>query len=695
MAAIKRKFSLRHLIVLCYLFTFALLMALLVRENQRDELFSLSKASVEEKEIAVLSIYGDGFHSGVRGVLTQSLINEKALLWHKLVDVPIRALDVKGDLALLSCYKNKLVSIDLQQGNGPEFLGSIELPSTIRRVKIVGDQALVGMRRHAGLSLIDMRDPNALKLVKHFPIDGLVSSMAVDRSSVYFTDIHEGIGRINLSEKDPVLESVVSLELPWKVVLQDKMLAVGSLKGRVYLFDISQNGQLVAVGSLDYPVSVRGVAFTEEVLVVALSDGRLYVFNLSSWPKLHNPVQLTLSGRPWQLERIPGQSHIAISSADGGMSLADVSPPGKPILIGSLKLPRTFMAMAPQFEKIYVASHHGLEAFSLDEIEVGEFSRMAVDAMVEPIYYKLKRWSGHIYGYSNMTLVDFGKGISTDIDSERRLMAVADKEGVSLFEQREDGYMQRVGSLLFAEGVKEVILRNSYLYAINQEGLQVFSGIRSGGPVKTSELQLPGSPTHFEFLANGTLLVTTRKNGFFVVDVNDPQQPIQVANIGSPRHLQNTDAAQDVLVDGQRVYISQGPGGVHVVDISLPSQPELLQIINTPGYAKNMALYDNLLLVADGIEGVFMIDVKDRNNAVPIGSLPTPLRVVQIAVTENGLIVSSKPGGTMKLPLPQRLHNLQVIGKGEMRVDVEDVEKGQYVHLYDERTSGQVKVSVQ
>jgi hypothetical protein len=49
----------------------------------------------------------------------------------------------------------------------------------------------------------------------------------------------------------------------------------------------------------------------------------------------------------------------------------------------------------------------------------------------------------------------------------------------------------------------------------------------------------------------------------------------------------------------------------------------------------------------------------------------------------------------MKLPLPQRLQNLQVIGVDEMRVDVESLEKGQYVYLYDEWTSGQVRVGGQ
>ncbi|NOR49406.1 MAG: hypothetical protein GQ530_00035 [Desulfuromonadales bacterium] len=700
--SIRRNISLKHPLILLYVLVLLILVALLVNLQLRDyQPFSLSHAVItesrgtvvtEDQAGASLSIYGNDFHPGLKGVLAKNLVNEKAHLWHQLADVPSRGIIVKGELALVSCYKNKLVSIGLGKGEDPQFLGSIELPDTIKQIKIVGHQALVGMPRHTGLSLIDLQDPEALKLVAYFPVAGLVSSMAVDRSSVYFTDLYEGISRIDLSAKVPVPEKIVSLQSPWRIALQGKKLVVGTLKGRIHLFDIAQNGQLVEAGSLDFPVSVRGVALTEEVLAVALLDGTLHVFNVSSWPKLNKPVQLKLSGRPWQMEPVPGRARIAVSLAVGGLALIDVSRPESPTIAGHLKLPRTFMEMDLQAEKVYGVSNYGLEAFSLDEIENGEFSMLATEATIEQTYYKMKSWNGHVYGYSNMALVDFGKGISTDIDSAGRYMAVADKGDVSLFEQDEEGQVQRVGSLLMAEGAGTVKFRDNCIYMLHSGGLRIFSGARPGELVKKGELKLPGRCTHFEILDSGYLLVTTLDNGVLVVDVNAPQQPVEIARLVLPRHLQKDNVAQAVLVDGQRAYISQGRGGVHVVDVSVPSQPELLQIIETPGFAKNMALYDNLLLVADGAKGVFMIDVNDRDRALPIGSLPTPIRVSQIAVTEDGLIVSGHQGGTVKLALPQRLQNLQVISEDEMRADMERVEKGQYVYLYDERASGQVRV---
>jgi len=524
---------------------------------------------------------------------------------------------------------------------------------------------------------------------------GLVSSMVVDQGSVYFTNPNEGVDRIDLSVKDLSPEKMVPLKFIWRIALQDKKLVVGSLKRRVHLYDVSASGQLVEVGNIEYPSNIRAVALTKEVLAVALVDGTLDVFNLSSWPNLSEQVQLKLPGRPWQLESHPDQEIIVVSFAAGGLGLIDVSRTEMPTFVGHLKLPRTFMGMALQSEVVYGASHNGLEAFSLDEIKNGKLSMLATEATIEPISYELRTWNGHVYGYNNMTLVDFGKKASRDIDSMNQFLAVADRKGISLFERHEDGQPQRFASLLLAEGSMAAKFRDNYLYVIHSGGLKIFSGVRLEKLVMISELKLSGRLTHFEILDSGYLLVTTINEGVLVVDVSDPQQPVQAARLALPRHLQKNFTGQGVLVDGQRAYISQGEGGVHVVDMSVPSQPELIQIIDTPGFAKNMALYDSLLLVADGAEGIFMIDVKDRNVALPIGSLPVPLRVMQIAVTEYGLLVSGSQGGTMKLPLPQRVQNLRVISKGEVRVDVEKVEKGQYLYLYDERISGQVKVGAQ
>jgi hypothetical protein len=699
MAFSNRKVSLKHLLVLCYTLAVVLLIALLGREVQRDRpSFSLSHANTENAQKSnqpnVLAIYGEDFHSGIRGVFAKSLLNAEALLWHQLVGVSTTGIDVKDDLALVSYSGKNIISIGLDKDKSPEILDSLEMPESIMQFKIVGDQALVGLKRQAGLSLIDLKNPGDLKLVRHYPLPGFVSSMVVDQSTIYYTNFYQGVGRIVLSAKNPVPEMLAALDSPLRIGLQGHKLVVGTVKGGVHLFDITLEGGLVEAGSLDYQ-NVRGVAFTDEVLAVALADGTLHLLDLSSWPALNATAQLTLPGSPILCERISGQAGLAVGLVAGGVVLIDVSVPVAPTISGFLKMPSTFRAMKLQPGKFYAVGREGLQVFSLDKITGDGYSPPAAEATYGSDDYQLQSWNGHVYGYTEKRLVNFGKKRPAEVLSSDRYMAFVGKQGVSLFEQRENGQVQRAGSLIPIDAAKGAIFRDNYLYIVHHDGLRIFSGTRPEELVVVSDLKLPGRPVDLEFLDSTYLLVTTLDDGVLVFDISDPQQPTQIASVVSPRHLQSINVVQDVLVDGSRIYISLGAGGVHIVDLSSPSQPELLQIIDTPGHAKRMALYDKLLLVADGINGLFLIDVDNRKDALPIGTLPTPLRIEQVAVVDNGLVVSSHPAGTMKLPLPQRVKNLQLTNKRELRINVERVENGQYLYLYDGRTSEKLEVSVQ
>ena len=133
---------------------------------------------------------------------------------------------------------------------------------------------------------------------------------------------------------------------------------------------------------------------------------------------------------------------------------------------------------------------------------------------------------------------------------------------------------------------------------------------------------------------------------------------------------------------------------MQIFDLSNPSKPRLQQVVDTPGSAKSMTLYDGLLLVDDGPSGVFMIDVRDRERALPIGYWEMPMRAEQLAATTDGLVISDEHGGTMKVPLPRRLERIHLVSREELRAVVEKAEKGQRVYLYDDRDAGDVEIVV-
>ena len=168
-------------------------------------------------------------------------------------------------------------------------------------------------------------------------------------------------------------------------------------------------------------------------------------------------------------------------------------------------------------------------------------------------------------------------------------------------------------------------------------------------------------PVHLRSLEPGYILVTTKEEGLKVVDVSDRTHPVQIAEVRPPEHLQSSFIAHDIFINGKFAYVSQGSGGLNVIDLGDPRHPELVQIVDTPGLARKMVLHDGLLLVADGDKGIYMLDASMPGRLLPIGSLPTPLRANEIATVADGILVSNYPGGTLKLPYPQKLDNYRIV----------------------------------
>ena len=84
----------------------ALVVALLVREEivNTSPFLLTSSQLLDDLDAKTLVVEGENLHSGIKGVLAKTLINEDALLWHQITDVPLRVFDVRGKRVLFS-YK--------------------------------------------------------------------------------------------------------------------------------------------------------------------------------------------------------------------------------------------------------------------------------------------------------------------------------------------------------------------------------------------------------------------------------------------------------------------------------------------------------------------------------------------------------------------------------------------------------------
>ena len=116
--------------------------------------------------------------------------------------------------------------------------------------------------------------------------------------------------------------------------------------------------------------------------------------------------------------------------------------------------------------------------------------------------------------------------------------------------------------------------------------------------------------------------------------------------------------AQDVLKKDDLLYIAQGEGGLEIVDIADPENPETVSIASegVRGYSIKVAILDTVVYIAAGSFGVTVLDVADVYNPIVTAANTSmkPAKNIHIrgqylftAVSEQGVKLSniSYPAG--------------------------------------------------
>ena len=73
--------------------------------------------------------------------------------------------------------------------------------------------------------------------------------------------------------------------------------------------------------------------------------------------------------------------------------------------------------------------------------------------------------------------------------------------------------------------------------------------------------------------------------------------------------FQPRPGAEGVAVKGRKAFLACGKGGLVVVDLSNPRKPKEVSRLDTPGFAHDVFVLDDLALVADGGKGLCLIDI--------------------------------------------------------------------------------------
>jgi len=152
----------------------------------------------------------------------------------------------------------------------------------------------------------------------------------------------------------------------------------------------------------------------------------------------------------------------------------------------------------------------------------------------------------------------------------------------------------------------------NYAYVTGRiTGLAIFNVSNPAAPVPVTVFDTPGQA--YDVLVSGTTAyIADGTFGVRIVNVTNPSSPVELGSYNT------AGIAQGLAINGNALYVADGNSGVAILNVQDPANPALLGTYNTPGTAKSV-LFSESLFVADGTTGIRALDVSNPAAPVEVG----------------------------------------------------------------------------
>lgn len=315
-----------------------------------------------------------------------------------------------------------------------------------------------------------------------------------------------------------------------------------------------------------------------------------------------NPVEIDRMYLPGQTYRIKIVGHYAyIAGVDEGMQIVDISNPAEPQLIYTLTETTNIYDLEIANDLAYISD--GSKGLSIYHI-LNPY---------DPAYINSELQAGQdILIIGNRLYVASGNF---------RIYSLENPQAPEL-----------LGSIEFEWGCDIVAVQGNYAYIGTWgHGLSVYDISDPGTPVHCCDI--PGSNNAIS-VSGDIACIATYGPEIKILDISDPYQVVQIASY-------QVDGICDVIcLDDNIAYLANNWAGVEAVDLSVPSEPNRLGMMETPSRAVTFKIVDDILY-ADQLK---IIDISDRENPELLGHLDIPIAYTELDTYADYVLLGGYDG---------------------------------------------------
>jgi hypothetical protein len=473
------------------------------------------------------------------------------------------------------------------------------------------------------------------------------------------------------------------------------------LPSRLLIFDVSNPGQFQQVGEIEMPNRGRDFSIADGRLHYLGIDNVLTTFDLSDplQPQFVNDTamdthvtQLAVAGRhafvggnellivdlqlpsgPAIVGRVPTDSSINgivvrddiayLAVWSSGLTMVDVGDPAEPAVIAATNLGGNLHDVVLAGDVAYVAGH-GVSAIDVGlpqappALDTLPLQARATNIVVRDDLAYLTDQSStlSVIDMSDPTqLVALGsaaaQGFPGDLAMSGGIAVVASGSGVELFDVSDPTAPALVGDLVgYGRSSARIAIVDDIVYEVlfyqgtgftSHELLVIDIGVPAF-PVVLTSLPLP----------DGTKTITTRGSVAYIggaagevhlYDISVPSQPQLIESQAIP-------GAFDQVVGSGNFIVSGHENGIDIYDLTDPLHPQHVAGLPSLDLVRGVALHGSTVYVGELLDGLTVIDIADPASPFIVGRTNVPYNTDDVALFGDLILVAGTEGVQVLLP---------------------------------------------
>lgn len=188
--------------------------------------------------------------------------------------------------------------------------------------------------------------------------------------------------------------------------------------------------------------------------------------------------------------------------------------------------------------------------------------------------------------------------------------------------------------------IVDFTVTDSTVYVATTHGIeQVAFPLRDHAQISNEGINQGG--TRRAFIDNDIAYVADWFSGLHIYDISDPTQPRHIANYHTP------GSSKGVVVDNGYAYVGDDDHGLQIIDVHHPEHPKKVSSLPTSGLAYTLKKVGNLVYLADHRGGFDIIDVSKASHPVMKASYDTAGKSWAIDVKGNTAFVADDTSGIL------------------------------------------------